>query len=148
MQIKFHFVPIANEKPQVIWHNLKLHPYGPDAEKDKDAPVISQNYEEILFNEPFEPFYEWMTGGAERQQRGKGKSIKQGKGKSAEIPDAPTKGNPYSRETESLEVEKLKASLAKVDAKTAENLRYMRALEDRLANLRERADARDVSKKK
>ena len=36
VQIKLYFVPEAAEKPQTLWHFLKLHPFGPDAEAMKE----------------------------------------------------------------------------------------------------------------
>src|ERR1700761_2083463 len=33
--IKFYFVPESPEKPQQLWHALKLHPYTGDIEKQK-----------------------------------------------------------------------------------------------------------------
>ncbi len=66
MTIKLYFAPESGEKPQTLWHSLKIHPYGPDAEvqRAERRPVISQNYEEVIFNEPSEQFYEILTGGS------------------------------------------------------------------------------------
>ena len=74
VQLKLYFVPEANEKAQTLWHALKLHPYGPDAEgqKERREAIIAQNYEEIIFNEPVEPFYDILTSGAPQSGRGKG----------------------------------------------------------------------------
>ncbi|KAI9887227.1 MAG: NuA4 histone H4 acetyltransferase complex and the SWR1 complex subunit [Watsoniomyces obsoletus] len=65
LTIKLYFVPESGEKAQTLWHSLKIHPYGPDAETQRAErrPVISQNYEEVIFNEPSEQFYEILTGG-------------------------------------------------------------------------------------
>lgn len=107
------------EKPQTLWHGLKLHPYGPDAEgkKARRETVVSQNYEEVLFNEPVEQFYDLLTGGAGvAPQQAKGKSTK-GKqaqlqsnavgGRTAEIPHSDSPKNPYSQKTEAKELDRI-----------------------------------------
>lgn len=77
--IKFYFNPESTEKPQQIWHGLKLHPYHGDVEQQKrDRTMISSVcYEEVLFNEPVEHFYDVLTGGI---QISKSKGGKGGKG--------------------------------------------------------------------
>ncbi|KAL2164417.1 hypothetical protein VTH06DRAFT_3633 [Thermothelomyces fergusii] len=67
--IKLYYVPESAEKPQTLYHHLRLHPYG-RTEEEKAAmrlnggEVISWAYEEQIFNEPYEPFYELLTSGA------------------------------------------------------------------------------------
>ncbi|KAI5290708.1 NuA4 histone H4 acetyltransferase complex and the SWR1 complex subunit [Ascosphaera aggregata] len=65
IQIKLYFVPESMEKPQALWHTLTLHPYGDDIEgkKERREVVKSINYEEVVFNEPVEQFYDILTGG-------------------------------------------------------------------------------------
>lgn len=76
VQIKIFFVPEAGEKPLTVLHHLKLHPWSgttslppvPTAEPGSsvEAPpapalpavVHSWQYEEIVFPEPLESFYE------------------------------------------------------------------------------------------
>ena len=76
VQIKIFFVPEAGEKPLTVLHHLKLHPWsgpaslppvpaaepGPSAEAPAAPalpPVVhSWQYEEIVFPEPLESFYE------------------------------------------------------------------------------------------
>ncbi|WFC97169.1 NuA4 histone H4 acetyltransferase complex and the SWR1 complex subunit [Malassezia brasiliensis] len=77
IQIKIFFVPEAGEKPLTLLHHLKLHPWpsGPvgtsvpaaAAAPTDGAPapplppaVHSWQYEEIVFPEPLEPFYELL----------------------------------------------------------------------------------------
>ncbi|KAI9804073.1 MAG: hypothetical protein M1825_001474 [Sarcosagium campestre] len=81
MSMKLFFVPESSEKPQTIWHTLKIHPYGPDAEKQREErrPVISQNYEEVIFNEPVEHFYDLLTGGSALPADAKANTSKGGK---------------------------------------------------------------------
>ncbi|KAI5286451.1 NuA4 histone H4 acetyltransferase complex and the SWR1 complex subunit [Ascosphaera acerosa] len=72
IQVKLYFVPESLEKPQTLWHTLTLHPYGEDAEgrKARREVVRSVNYEEVVFNEPVEQFYDTLTGGAAAAQAG------------------------------------------------------------------------------
>lgn len=86
VQMKLFFVPEANEKATTLWHALKLHPFGDRAEeaREKKEPVVSQCYEEIVFTEPVEAFYDILTSnGPLPGQRGSGGSGKGGKGGSA-----------------------------------------------------------------
>ncbi|KAL2124327.1 hypothetical protein VTJ04DRAFT_692 [Mycothermus thermophilus] len=67
--IKLYYVPESAEKPQTLYHHLRLHPYGrTEAEKETmrlaGGEIISWAYEEQIFNEPYEPFYEILTSGA------------------------------------------------------------------------------------
>ncbi len=126
VQIKLYFVPEANEKPQNLWHRLALHPYGPDAEgqRERGDPVKAQSYEEVIFNEPSEPLYEILTSGPPQAGRGKSKGSKQaslarrsGGHRTAEIPYAESPGNPFSQKTEGAELDRLTEAI-----KTVENL--------------------------
>ena len=119
--IKLFFTPEAGEKPQSIYHHLKLHPYGEDKEaaKERGEPVISQQYEEIVFNEPSEAFYEVLTSDAP-PGRGKGGS-KGAKQKAAgnrtvELPVQPGPNNPFSAQTEMRELDRLKEARKEVEA--------------------------------
>ncbi|KAI9837767.1 MAG: hypothetical protein M1819_006701 [Sarea resinae] len=184
IQIKLHFVPESNEKPQTLWHGLKLHPYGPTAEADREnrAPIISQNYEEVVFNEPVEAFYDVLTGnavdgtitatgpaaGGGPGARGKnakgskqaGSSGAAGRGaaaaaggaagagarKTAEIPDAPSPGNPYSRKTERQELDRMKEALKKVEGMIDKERGVLKEREKTLEALR-RSEGVVVKKK-
>ena len=61
--MKLFFAPEANEKAQTLWHALKLHPYGEDAEgqRERRDAVVSQCYDEVVFTEPVEQFYDILT---------------------------------------------------------------------------------------
>ncbi|KAL4908920.1 hypothetical protein BDW74DRAFT_74889 [Aspergillus multicolor] len=148
IQIKIYFVPESMEKPQTLWHALKLHPYGPDAEgkKERREMVVSQNYEEVVFNEPVEQFYEYLTGGAGAQQPQKGKGGKSaksaqqqrgGNGRTAEIPYNETPDNPYSRTAESTELDRLAEATKTVEQMIKDEKEKLIAREKRLAELRE-----------
>ena len=65
-----YFEPEANEKAGVLWHPIKLHPPGSTEEERNEylvqngGVVINEDYNEVLFNEPTEQFFELMTSGA------------------------------------------------------------------------------------
>lgn len=67
--IKLYYVNDSGEKPQTLYHYLRLHPYG-RTEEEKEAMIMengevrSWSYEEQLFNEPFDVFYRSLTSGA------------------------------------------------------------------------------------
>uniref|UniRef100_A0A0D2XDW2 Protein AF-9 homolog n=1 Tax=Fusarium oxysporum (strain Fo5176) TaxID=660025 RepID=A0A0D2XDW2_FUSOF len=67
--IKLYYVNDSGEKPQTLYHYLRLHPYGRN-EEEKQAMIASNgeirawSYEEQLFNEPYEVFYNLLTQGA------------------------------------------------------------------------------------
>lgn len=128
------------EKPQTLWHSLKLHPYGDDIEgkRERRDTIVSQNYEEVVFNEPVEQLYDILTGGTgTTQQQSKGKSSKGAKqqqnqqqqnqqqqnqqqhgsntNKTAELPHTDSSKNPYSQKTESKELDRLSEAIKTVD---------------------------------
>ncbi|KAL4873082.1 hypothetical protein BDV12DRAFT_161290 [Aspergillus spectabilis] len=146
IQIKLYFVPESNEKPQTLWHSLKLHPYGADADgkKERREVVISQNYEEVVFNEPVEQFYEYLTGGSGTPQPQKGKGGKNAKqsqqqrgGRTAEIPYNETAENPYSRTAENKELDRLAEANKTVEQMIKDEKDRLIEREKRLAELRE-----------
>lgn len=147
IQVKLYFVPESTEKPQTLWHGLKLHPYGPDAEeqKEKRLPILSRNYEEVVFNEPVETMYELLTGGAPAPAtKGKGsKNMKNaasttpadGK-RTAELPFKPNEKNPYSLETEGQELDRLKEAIKTVEKMVKEEKATLMEREKALEELR------------
>jgi YEATS domain-containing protein 4 len=149
IQIKLYFVPESNEKPQTLWHSLKLHPYGPDAEgmKERREVVVSQNYEEVIFNEPVEPFYEVLTGGpAGSVPRAKGKNAKAGR--TADIPMGDTPKNPYSKTTENKELDRMSEATKTVEQMIKEEKDRLVEREKKLAELRETEGVPSIPKKR
>ena len=141
--IKLFFTPESNEKPQSCYHQLKLHPYGDDAEgvRERREPVISQQYEEIVFNEPSEAFYDILTSGPPQQHaRGKGASKiskpKKGSERTAEIPQTETPDNPYSLRTELKELDRLKEAQKQVEVLLSETNAKLQEQEKELEELR------------
>ncbi|KAI1393490.1 yeats family-domain-containing protein [Hypoxylon trugodes] len=152
--IRLYYDSRSSEKPQTLYHHLRLHPYGrTEAEKEamrNGGEVVAWVYEEQLFNEPFEDFYKVLTTGARDKNaptggkgKGKGKtgqSSAEGssdvKERSAMIPLTNKPGQPFSRETEQLEIKRLKEAEDKVQQMVLEMTRAVKAKEAELAELK------------
>lgn len=154
IQIKLYFIPESGEKPQTLWHSLKLHPYGPDAEgkRERREVVVSQNYEEVVFNEPVDQFYDLLTGGSGPGVKGKGAKGKQAllqrNGRTAEIPVHDTPDNPYSRTAENKEMDRLAEASRTVDQMIKEEKERLVEREKKLAALRESEGVPATTKKR
>lgn len=157
IQIKLYFVPESGEKPQTLWHSLKLHPYGPDAEakRERREVVVSQNYEEVVFNEPVDQFYDLLTGGLSPGMGSKGKGAKGGKqamqqrnARTAEIPLHESPLNPYSRTAENKELDRLGEASRTVDQMIKEERERLVEKEKELAALRESEGVPATSRKR
>ncbi|KAI1661741.1 yeats family-domain-containing protein [Daldinia decipiens] len=155
--IRLYYDSRSSEKPQTLYHHLRLHPYGrTEAEKEvmrNGGEVVAWVYEEQLFNEPFEDFYKILTTGARDKNasaggkggKGKGKSSQQSnagdngsevKERSAMIPLTNRPGQPFSRETEQLEIKRLKEAEDKVHQMVLEMTKSVKAKEAELAALK------------
>ncbi|KAK8026935.1 hypothetical protein PG991_003991 [Apiospora marii] len=153
--IKLYYSSQSGEKPQTLYHHLRLHPYGrTDEEKETmrtqgGGEIKAWTYEEQLFNEPFEEFYKVLTSGARDKGtgstggkgKGKGKSVappQEGdvKERSAMIPLANRPGQPFSRETEQLEIKRLKEAEEKVVEMVRAMNKAIKAKEEELAALK------------
>lgn len=155
IQVKLYFVPESGEKPQTLWHGLKLHPYGPDAEERKARRdvITSQNYEEVVFNEPVDHFYDLLTGGvppgAAKGKGGKGAKMAAQRGaRSAEIPMNDSAGNPYSRATENKEMDRLGEASRTVEQMIKDEKEKLVEREAKLAALRESEGVPATTKKR
>ncbi|KAJ8131712.1 hypothetical protein O1611_g1912 [Lasiodiplodia mahajangana] len=154
--IKLYYDSKSGEKPQTLYHHLRLHPYGRN-EAEKEAmrtggEVIAWTYEEQVFNEPFEEFYKILTSGARDKGtpapggkgKGKGKSAfaattgKEGdvKERSAMIPLTTRPGQPFSRETEEAELKRLREAEEKVHQMITALNKGVKAKEEELAALK------------
>ncbi|KAG9230897.1 chromatin-modifying complex subunit AF9 [Amylocarpus encephaloides] len=156
--IKLYYVQESGEKPQTFYHHLRLHPFGTtDEEKEamRQSPCIkSWVYEEQLFNEPYDGFFDLLTSPLDRSKAGGGKGGK-GKGtkvmrggmvgstgeRTALLPLASRPGQPFSRETEKAEIKKLQEAKGKVDEMVKEVQRELRDAEEEIKRLREEAKA-------
>ncbi|KAI1331289.1 yeats family-domain-containing protein [Xylariaceae sp. FL0255] len=154
--IKLYYDSKSSEKPQQLYHHLRLHPYGKN-EAEKEAmrtggEVQAWTYEEQLFNEPFEDFYKILTTGA----RDKGAPVpggKGGKGKSKNLPPPAVEGDvkersamiplmtrpgqPFSRDTEAAEIKRLVEAQEKVNKMILELNKAVKAKETELAEIKE-----------
>ncbi|KAF7335318.1 Yeats family protein [Mycena sanguinolenta] len=69
IQIRITFVPDAGEKPITLYHHLKLHPWTASGDPEippldaaiKAGPVHSWQYDELVFNDPFQTFLATLT---------------------------------------------------------------------------------------
>ncbi|KAJ7044892.1 yeats family protein [Mycena alexandri] len=69
IQIRITFVPDAGEKPITLYHHLKLHPWTATGDPEiptpevalKSGPVHSWQYDELVFNDPFQTFLATLT---------------------------------------------------------------------------------------
>lgn len=161
--MKLYYVAESSEKPQTLYHHLRLHPYGrTDEEKETmrlSPEVTSWVYEEQVFNEPYEAFYDILTSGATAPSLKSG-GLKGGKSKekeakqpqrseggvlerSAMIPLHNRPGHPFSRDTEEIEVKKLMEAMVKVDEMNKKLAAEIKEKERRLLELK--ADAAKAS---
>ena len=147
------------EKPQHFYHHLRLHPYG-ETEEDKEkmrqsGEIRSWHYEEQVFGEPYEAFWEVLTGGGKDKEREKEGGRGKGKGRERErerereqrdreqgertalIPLTSKPDQPFSREAEKMEIRKLEGVREKV-LKMREGLETeLREKEEELRGLKE-----------
>jgi YEATS domain-containing protein 4 len=112
--------------------------------------VISWSYEEQLFNEPYEQFYDLLTNPVDRSKAaggkgGKGKGTKVMRGgmvgstgeRTALIPVGSRPGQPFSRETEKKETKRLVEARGKVEEMVKEAQRELKDAEKTLQALRQ-----------
>ncbi|KAI0787123.1 yeats family protein [Irpex lacteus] len=59
VQIRINFVAESGEKAITFYHHLKLHPWTQS--RRKDGPVHSWQYDEVVFNDPFQTFLNILT---------------------------------------------------------------------------------------
>ncbi len=126
--------------------------------KASGQEVLSWTYEEQLFNEPYDPFYDILTSGALPLPKGTASGKSGGKGKekafvppgksdggvlerSALIPATNRPGVPFSHETEQLEIKKLKDALVKVEDLTKKLKEETKTREAYLQSLKTEAAA-------
>lgn len=166
--LKLYYVNDSGEKPQTLYHYLRLHPYGKTEEEKaamvtKNGEVRSWSYEEQLFNEPYETFYNILTSGAVpkgwKPTGGKGK----GKGRAppplpapdsgqvwehtAMIPTHSRESQPFSLETEAAEIKRLQEAQRKTEEMCKQVLSDLKAKEEQLASLKaENAAAASAAK--
>jgi YEATS domain-containing protein 4 len=119
-----------------------LHAYGSEAEKDAQAlagKVTTSHFDEVVFNEPFEAFYDVLTGGGDHKpSKGKGSKKREKEyERTAELPVRKTTGNPYSVETEGEELDRMKDAIKKIDSLMKKERGTLAEREKYLMELRE-----------
>lgn len=161
--IKLYYVNDSGEKPQTLYHYLRLHPYGRNDEEKAamvaaNGEVRAWSYEEQLFNEPYEVFYNLLTAGAApkgyyRTHGGKGKGknrapppppppppaageTSEAWERSAMIPAHNRPGQPFSLETEAAEIKKLADAQAQTEELSRGILADLKTKEEQLAALK------------
>ncbi|KAK9451088.1 yeats family-domain-containing protein [Limtongia smithiae] len=114
ISIRVYFVPEASEKNVVMYHHLKLHPYGPKAEQEKaeGASVTSLQYDEFVFNEPTEAIFEVLT-----QNPG------------AALPRQKSARVPFSIQSENEELDRLSAAVNIVNENIMKQTERIKQLE-------------------
>ncbi|KAA8572075.1 hypothetical protein MFRU_018g00950 [Monilinia fructicola] len=158
INIKIFFDPISNEKAQSYWHHLQLQPYGDEQLMEKqirENEVQSWLYDEMVFSEPYEQFYEVLTNPTPREKSngGKGKGTRTMRGgmvgsvgeRTAFVPPSSRPGQPFGRDTERLEVKRLTEAKKKVDTMTDGLRKELSEKEEALKNLR--AELETLSKR-
>ncbi|KAF7901322.1 hypothetical protein EAF00_003543 [Botryotinia globosa] len=149
IQIKIYYDPIANEKAQSFWHRLVLEPYGDDQLQfiqNRDNEVRSWVYDEMVFNEPYEQFYEVLTNPVPREKNngGKGKATRTMRGgmvgsvgeRTVFIPMTQRPGQPFSKDGERAEVKKLVEGKKTVDRQNEELRNELREKEEEVKRLK------------
>ncbi|TFK43884.1 yeats family protein [Crucibulum laeve] len=69
IQIRIAFISESGEKPMLLYHHLKLHPWTASGDPEippldvaiKQGPVHSWQYDEIVFNDPYQNFLNLLT---------------------------------------------------------------------------------------
>jgi YEATS domain-containing protein 4 len=140
-------VPESSEKPQTLYHHLRLHPYGEtEDEKEKmrrKGEIRSWVYEEQIFNEPYENFYDLLTSPMDRS-RGGGKGTKVMRGgmvgsvgeRTAAIPYNTTEDQPFGQSVAKQEFTKLREASAKLEGVMRELQAEKEAIEAKTAAVR------------
>ncbi|KAF9320001.1 NuA4 histone H4 acetyltransferase complex and the SWR1 complex subunit [Podila horticola] len=114
--IKLHFHPVSGEKPQTLYHHLKLHPYEEDGLGIKSKPVTSYLFDEVVFNEPVDTFYQVLQENS-----------------TSSIPPKKTQFHQFSLQYEQDEVDKLDKAIKSTSQEIARHKEKCKRLEAELA---------------
>lgn len=99
--IKIHFVDAANEKVLNFYHRLRLHPY--DMSKPSQEEIESVFYDEIVFNEPNERFFQVLMTRPGNL-----------------LPSNKTDASPFSKQLELEEIKRIDDGVVEVDKQIEE----------------------------
>lgn len=130
ISIRVFFVSQAAEKNVLLYHHLKLHPYGqpPPAQTTEDGaeapkidtkPVESYVYDEFVFNEPTEAMFETLTSRP-----------------GALLPAKKSDSVKYSLQTESEEIDRLSIAMDNVYQQVQKSKEKIRELERELKEIK------------
>ncbi|BDA40670.1 Protein AF-9 homolog [Coccomyxa sp. Obi] len=61
LNVTLHFADDAQEQPVDIFHKLKLYSEVEPTNQSTKKPVVNEQYEELIFSEPVEAFYQRVT---------------------------------------------------------------------------------------
>ncbi|KAF8540537.1 yeats family-domain-containing protein [Trichophaea hybrida] len=131
IQIKLFFHAESNEKPIMLFHYLKLHPYlGDEGEMEAARldrrPVTSFVYEELVFNEPTEAMYDVLTSRGTARLPSKAKSKRE---------------EEFVAETEALELDRLGEGLRIVNQHVQEIREKLTEREREMVEMRKRLES-------
>lgn len=127
IQIRIQFVAESGEKPIVVYHHLKLHPYPVEGGGDASAPkptgpegVHSWQYDEIVFVDPFQAFLNILLAHPPTPLPKAKRRLTQG------VPESDSYPPEFSVALEKEEIERLEEAKRKVTEET-ERLRAILA---------------------
>ena len=170
VDVRLHFQPYANEKPQWRSHYLQLEPYGNEEEKKMQQErnlVVSETCDFVDFNEPTDALWDALTdeaqwGGTAAQPKsggGKGKgrpaknkavvtaSTEDDESKWAILPEKPSPDNPYSLQMERTVIDMLQEAEKEVNVLLEEQTAKRDAAEAKIKELSNGEDDAVVNKK-
>lgn len=111
--IRIFFATAAGEKNILLYHQLKLHPYGvPPGQEATPEPVESFLYDELVFNEPTEAMFEILTS-----QPG------------ALLPAKTDESHKYSQQAENEELDRLSKAMENVFHQVQKTKEHIKKLE-------------------
>lgn len=146
IQIKIYFVNEANEKPVTLFHFLKIRQYTglegltPEEQliqqNNNPDPVYSIQYDEMVFNEPTEAFYEIL------QKKGDARLPTGGRNASKNPKE------PFARDMENEELDRLQLAIRKVNEQIKAKKDAIVAREMEVVELRKKREEKEEEMRK
>lgn len=156
IDVRLHFQPYANEKPQWRSHFLQLEPYGSDEEKKLQQErnlVVSEICDFIEFSEPAESLWDaltdelqWVDFSQPKSGKGKGRGAPKIKAPPDDderwpiLPDHAPSSSPYSYQLEAQVLDMLQAAQTEVTALVEEEAARRTAADAKLRELQQGGD--------
>lgn len=142
-------MPDSGEKGAAIYHHLKLHPWNssgdpevpPLEEATRMGPVHSWQYDEIVFNEPFNTFFHTLTSQAPTPlPLVKRRPVPYHTANHASLEDTKLSGVPeFNKNMETEEAERLEKAKATILVETESARALLAAKERELQALKKQA---------